>query len=364
MATGQPLATGLRRKLHASLTESLDIWLRLRRWVRWLCGMLVVLAAALLALWWLNRRPPAPLPTISVKLAGPPALPSASQPVDPAQLAALLTDRTPLKPAPFEALTVATPDGMLPRKAAGSGDVLTPLQAYSHAQAAVPPGTKQLAVIVLELGLGDRLTQPALALPSAVTLAYDATAAALPEQIDAARAAGHEVALDIPAEPKTYPLDDPGPETLLAGLPPRQLLRQLHGFMARSPGAALLLTRSGSYFTTQSAALWPVLQDLSLRGLGWVDVSAADGDLSMAVAAKLGVPAAGAAIVLDEQPDEAGVRAQFESALAQLDKTNRALIVAHAYPATLGLLDRLLQTLPEHGVALVPASQLLKVAPQ
>ena len=241
---------------------------------------------------------------------------------------------------------------------------MTPLQAYASASSTLPLTTKRLAVIVIELGLSDRATEPALTLPAPVTLAYDATAANLAAQINTARAAGHEVMLDIPMEPRTYPLDDPGPETLLSNMTAKLALRQLHAFMARAPGAVAMLSRSGDYFTTQSTPLWPLLQDLALRGLGWVDIGVAKNDLSMAVSAKVGLPSARATLVLDEQPIESAMRAQFDSALATLDDNNQTLIVVHSYPNSLSMLTTLLQTLPGRGIALVPASQLLKITPQ
>lgn len=353
------LSPAIRRQLQAKL----DVWLRLRRWVRWLCGTLVVLVIASIAFASLNSRPPAPLPTVSIKLAGPPPLPKQDTAIDPAQLQALLTAREELKPAQFEALQVATQDGMLPRKDASG---LTPRQAYAYQTPMLPTGTKKLAVIVLEMGLTDRLTQSALALPAPVTLAYDATATGLADQINAARAAGHEVMLDIPMEPRTYPLDDPGPDTLLVSAPPRLLLEQLRALLARGPGAVALLSRSGDYFMTQSGALWPILQELGLRGLGWVSLGQKDSqngetDLSMAVAEKQKLPAARATLVLDEQPGDSAVRSQFDAALTQLETSGQVLVIVHAYPATLTLLNMLLQTLPGRGIALVPASSLLQV---
>ena len=53
-------------------------------------------------------------------------------------------------------------------------------------------------------------------------------ASTLDRTTGAARAAGHELFLEVPLEPFDYPDNDPGPETLLTGQPPRANLDKLY----------------------------------------------------------------------------------------------------------------------------------------
>ena len=54
--------------------------------------------------------------------------------------------------------------------------------------------------------------------------------------IDMARAAGHEVLLETPMEPKDYPDNDPGPYTLLADGAPQETTRRLEWVLSRATG--------------------------------------------------------------------------------------------------------------------------------
>ena len=66
-----------------------------------------------------------------------------------------------------------------------------------------------VAVVVTGLGLADRLTERALALPGAVGLSFSPYAGAAAWQ-SRARAAGHEVLLDLPLQPEAFPSTMPG----------------------------------------------------------------------------------------------------------------------------------------------------------
>ena len=58
---------------------------------------------------------------------------------------------------------------------------------------------------------GDRVAAP-------ISVAYGAYGRNLQDWVTKARAAGHEVLLQIPLEPQDYPTNDPGPHTLLTTL--------------------------------------------------------------------------------------------------------------------------------------------------
>ena len=64
-------------------------------------------------------------------------------------------------------------------------------------------------------------------MPGAITLAFSSHARDLQQWIDLARAAGHEVMLDLPMEPVNYPAIDPGPQALLTTLPSAENVARL-----------------------------------------------------------------------------------------------------------------------------------------
>ena len=127
--------------------------------------------------------------------------------VDGAQAAAT---GSPLIPAPIAGLFAQGAAGMLP---VIGPDGRTPAQAY--ARAALADGKPKVALIIGGLGLNAKATHEAIeGLPPEVTLSFVPYADGLQGWIDAARAAGHEVLLEAPMEPKEYPQNDPGPADL------------------------------------------------------------------------------------------------------------------------------------------------------
>ena len=73
-------------------------------------------------------------------------------------------------------------------------------------------------------------------LPPEVTLSFVPYSEDLQGWIDDARAAGHEVILEIPMEPYDYPANDPGPHTLLARADAMENQRRLEWLMSGETG--------------------------------------------------------------------------------------------------------------------------------
>src|SRR5690606_14076316 len=120
-----------------------------------------------------------------------------------------------LAPAPDQALVEETADGPLPKIAA---DGRKPSEVYARP---VPPDARidrRIALVVSGMGISESATAHAIeVLPPEVTLSFAPYGSGLQDWIAKARAAGHEVLLELPMEPFGYPQNDPGPHTLLTG---------------------------------------------------------------------------------------------------------------------------------------------------
>lgn len=274
------------------------------------------------------------------------------------QLRILQNTPVTLGPAPIEDLTVATPQGRLPKIGT---DGRLPWQAYARPAPVIPPGTPRLAVLLIDMGLSERLTIPALEqLPGQVTVALNGNSPKLADYLSNARARGHEVLLDIPAEPRFYPEEDPGPTALMTRIGNEENIKRLRTWLAQAPGALGILSTSGTQYVTDASAMTPVVNELGLRGLAWLDTG--DKSIGSKLANQTQVATATVNIDLDRTLTPSAIKKQFESALAFARTNESVLIVARPYPLTVSLLIELLGTLPDAGVALVPASALLTAA--
>ncbi len=146
--------------------------------------------------------------------------------------------------------------------------------------------------------------------------------------IDMARAAGHEVLLEAPMEPKDYPDNDPGPYTLMADGAPQEITRRLEWLLSRASGYFGVTNYLGSRFVGSPAAMGVFESDLRQRGLAFID----DGS-----AARVGgaIPRASADRIVDDQLDGPTIEAQLTALETQAQRSGQALGSGFAYPITL-----------------------------
>jgi polysaccharide deacetylase 2 family uncharacterized protein YibQ len=300
-------------------------------------------------------------PPQSVERPSPPrALPA--PPPAPAIKPAPISKSGALAVAPDPALIQKTPEGPLPIIAP---DGRRAWQVYARPFEA---GDKRprIAILVTGLGTSDAATEAAIqGLPGAVTLAFWPYSERLDHWIQLARAAGHEVLLNLPMEPENYPNFDPGPKTLLTSLSPEQNLERLEWALSRVTGYVGVVDFQGSRFTTSRRDLEPVLETLNRRGLIFVDSRATPRSLAPQIAYLVGLPWASNSRFLDNaQVSRAAIDARLREleTIARADK--RALGIGAPYPVTLERINAWVTGLAEKGIALAPVTAVLEAKPQ
>jgi polysaccharide deacetylase 2 family uncharacterized protein YibQ len=253
-----------------------------------------------------------------------------------------------LPQAPIAGLFAPGPGGSLPVIAA---DGRTPAQAYAR-PAAAASGKPEVALIIGGLGLNAKATHEAIdSLPPEVTLSFVPYADGLQGWIDMARAAGHEVLLEAPMEPKDYPENDPGPYTLMADGKPDDTTQRLEWLLSRATGYFGVTNYLGSKFLQTPAAMSIFTDDLRQRGLAFIDdgqAAGAGGDL----------PRASADRIVDDQLDGSAIEAQLTALETQAARSGRAMGSGFAYPITLAEAAKWAAGLSARGFQLVPASAL------
>lgn len=255
---------------------------------------------------------------------------------------------------PDPALIELRPDGALPRIAP---DGRQPWRVYAR-RFDDADRRPRIAVLVVGLGVSEGATTTAIErLPGEISLAFSPYGLRLERQFAAARAAGHEVLIGLPMEPANFPLNDPGPQALLTGLPPPENAARLAWALSRAQGyvgvtnAASAVLR-GERFTASAEAMRPVLETLRERGLLYIDARPGE-------RAPSAVPARTADVVIDERP----ARAEIEARLAELERIaqERGVALGVSGPSPLSL-DRLAIWAPQvgtRGLALAPVSAVV-----
>jgi polysaccharide deacetylase 2 family uncharacterized protein YibQ len=257
-----------------------------------------------------------------------------------------------LPPAPIAGLTAPGPGGLLPIIAA---DGRASWKAYARPFA--DDGRPKIALVIGGLGLNPAETQKAIdALPPEVTLSFSPYAENLQAQIDRARAAGHEVMVELPMEPLDYPDNDPGPYTLLSSAQPGEIQSKLDWLMSRATGYFAVTNAFGSRFLGQDKAMAPVIQALRQRGVGFID----DGQ---AAARGGGLHRASLGPKVDADLDSAAIDNQLLSLEAVALQSGAALGTGSAYPLTVAQVQQWAVAVRDRGYALAPASALMTLKP-
>ena len=252
-----------------------------------------------------------------------------------------------------------TAHGPVPKIAA---DGVRPADAFAQPAKALAakPDAPRIALIVSGLGVSAKATSDVIArLPGPVTLAFVpyGTDAAL---VGRARARGHEVLLEVPMEPFSYPENDSGPQTLLTALTPQQNLDRLYWIMSRFQGYVGIINMMGARFTASEQSFAPVLQDIAKRGLIFVDDGANPRSVAGRVAGADNLPFAKAEVAIDAVPTPV----EIDRALGRLENTARehhvAVGIASALPASIDQIAKWAKTAESRGVVLVPITAVAK----
>lgn len=277
---------------------------------------------------------------------------TAARAVAPKPLARVRPD-APLQPAPDPALVQESSLGPLPRV---GDDGRMPWRVYAKPFDAAD-GRPLIAVVISGLGLSAAATESAIqGLPGGVTLAFAPYGNDLNGWIRLARAAGHEVLLNVPMEPTNYPAYDPGPQTLLTSLNAQGNLDRLMWILSRGTGYVGVVDFQGSRFTASRTHLAPVMGALRERGLLFLDSGSAARATSEAIAGEIGLPWAIATLTLDDRASRVDIDRKFAELERIAKRDKRAIAIGSAYPVTLERVQNWTRQLEARGFAIAPVS--------
>jgi polysaccharide deacetylase 2 family uncharacterized protein YibQ len=219
----------------------------------------------------------------------------------------------------------------------------------------------RIAVVITELGLSSAATEAAIKqLPGAITLSFTPYSRRLNEWIALARVNGHEVMLDLPMEPTSYPDDDPGPQALLTALSVAQNQARLDWALGRATGYVGVVPVMGSRFTASEEQMKPVLERIKSRGLLFLDNHSSDHSVAAQIAQGLGMPNAVNDRFLDlSQASHVAIDAR----LVQLERIARteghAVAIGLPYPVTIERLRDWADKVESRGFALAPITAVV-----
>jgi polysaccharide deacetylase 2 family uncharacterized protein YibQ len=308
------------------------------------------------------QTPAAPQAQQQAALPGPSRSMPASLGPDPAADASAETGSIPLPPVPVAELVEDSQYGPLPKVAA---DGTRPLETYArpsrYASIAANSAPARVAVLISGMGVSDSATGDAIkGLPAPISVAYGAYGRNLQDWVTKARAAGHEVLLQVPLEPMNYPENDPGPHTLLTTLPPAENMKRLQWLMSRFTGYVGVTNHMGAKFEAAQDAFLPVLEELKARGLLYLDDGSAQQSTAGQIAGVLGLDYSVANVQIDGVQSPGDIAKALAKLEALAKERGCAIGVASTNPATIKQLGEWAGKLEGKGIVLVPVSAAVR----
>jgi polysaccharide deacetylase 2 family uncharacterized protein YibQ len=226
----------------------------------------------------------------------------------------------------------------------------------------------RIGLLLGGIGLNEAESDAAIrALPGAVSLAVSPYAWNMTRLLETARASGHEYLIQVPLEPTGFPLNDPGPDTLLTSLPPSANAQYLHWALSRIDGyvgaTGVIGTMRGERLAAMTDQMDAVLSEFAGRGLLYVDPRPGNGTALEGVPRTWGRHVE---LVIDDPADQ-GVadRAMIDAKLAELEqraKDNGSALglVMQPTPAAVARIAAWSNGLADRGLALAPVSALVQ----
>lgn len=272
----------------------------------------------------------------------------------------IVAPHRPLKAAPLKAVTETTDIGPLPRI---GDDGRKPFDAYSQVTplAVTHSDMPKITLVLGGMGLNATLTQKAIdLLPGDVTLGFAPYGENLQAQVNEARAAGHEILLQVPMEPVGYPGNSPGPGTLLSDATPEQNLASLKWLMSRFAGYSGITNYMGARLLGAEDALRPVMKEVTARGLVYLEDASVSMTLSPKVAQDLRLPLQRAGMVIDANPTAPAIAAALAKLEKEAARNGAAIATGSGLDVTIETVAEWAKTLQERGILLVPVSAAYK----
>lgn len=217
----------------------------------------------------------------------------------------------------------------------------------------------RISVVVLNLGLSENATMAAINLPGAVTLAFSPYAPRLEEWIEQARAAGHEVMVGLPMEPRDFPRSDAGILALMTSVETEQNILNLNRVLSEGAGYIGLVNQQGTGFTANRAAMQPIMQALAERGLVYFDTLENATSVAEEIADQTGTAHTVGDMILDSSLSRSIVTARL-SHLELLAKNRKSAVVAvQPYPMLMERIADWSRELAGKSMVLTPLSGVI-----
>lgn len=216
-----------------------------------------------------------------------------------------------------------------------------------------------VAVVIDDMGISPKRTADIISLKAPLTSSFLTYARKLPEQVAAARSAGHEIMIHVPMQAKSN--KDAAPDVLTTKMPPEEIRQRLEVMLSKFDGVKGINNHMGSLFTEDSERLGAVMEVLKEHGLFFLDSKTSPRSVGRMEAGKHGVVYAHRHVFLDNENNIDYINGQLRLTERIARKNGYAVAIGHPKSGTFQALAAWLPELEKKGIKLVPMSKIVEV---
>ncbi len=215
-----------------------------------------------------------------------------------------------------------------------------------------------IAIVIDDLGNHRQIGEAAINLPGPVTLAFLPHTTHAHDQAERAYAQGKEIMLHLPMESHTG--NELGPGGLTLHMTEQLFISTLQKNLASIPHVAGLNNHMGSLLTRHPGAMSWLMQGMHEHGnLFFIDSRTTKQTVAEQTAREHSIPTARRSVFLDNQPNPAAIRKQFQQLLHRARRHGYAIGIAHPHRETMLVLAAEIKKLEGTDIRLVAASQII-----
>jgi polysaccharide deacetylase 2 family uncharacterized protein YibQ len=222
-----------------------------------------------------------------------------------------------------------------------------------------PSHAAELAIVIDDVGYSLERSDRVIALPGPLTLGVLPFAPHAAEAARRAGFAGKEVILHQPMEPMPASHVHNVDGTLTLNMAPERFSSLFAAAVKAVPNVIGVNNHTGSLLTQHAGPMNLLMEQLSARGLFFLDSRTTHKTVALSVARKWHVPSIQRDVFLDHIANRDAVDHEFHRALAIARRRGHAVIIAHPYRVSLEYLEGALANLPDD-LHLIGLSKLVR----
>jgi uncharacterized protein len=224
------------------------------------------------------------------------------------------------------------------------------------------PAGEQIAVIVDDIGFDLHSVEELARIKAPIAFAILPHTPHAEEAARLLHAAGKEILLHLPMEPRSYPAENPGVGALRIDMDESEIRRLMETNLNAVPYASGVNNHMGSRFMEDDAKLSVVMEELSKKGLFFVDSRTTSDSRGREAAAKAGVRFAARDLFIDHTPGRAAALSNLIHPPRQERKKEEPLLmIGHPYPGTIQALFEAQSFWQKEGIRVIPISAYISL---